>query len=152
MKKGRSKAALFLSLCHASLSGAKRPLQRPPRWPATACSVFLDGLEHLEDALGSAVEKTLERLRQAAALQGVATDSFAFGHETSRFDPRLYRRPQLRSLALPSTISAGGREPPCFPISPRAGPGPPSKTPPRRVPPPTPKAHLPRVRPRKRPP
>src|SRR5258708_20381645 len=126
MKKGRSKAALFLSLGPASLSGAKGPLNRPPRWPATACSVFLDGLEHLEDALGSAVEKTLERLRQAAALQGVATDSFAFGHETSRFDPRLYRRPQLRSLALPSTISAGAPQPPSFPPPPPAPPHPPS--------------------------
>src|SRR5258708_4711778 len=55
-------------------------------------SVLLDGLEHLEDAFGRTHEKPLERLGQAAALEGVATDSFAFSHETSGIEAQLYPR------------------------------------------------------------
>src|SRR5688572_17137974 len=49
-----------------------------------APSILLDRLEHLEDALGSPVEEALERLGQAAALQGVASNSFAFSHGNLR--------------------------------------------------------------------
>jgi len=43
----------------------------------------LDLLEHLENALGGVLEKTLEVLAKAAALKGVATYAFAFSHRDS---------------------------------------------------------------------
>ena len=41
----------------------------------------LDLFQHLENALGSIDEKTLERLAQATAFQGVTTHALAFGHD-----------------------------------------------------------------------
>src|SRR3982751_1943319 len=105
--------------------------------PFLSCgqSVLLDRLEHLEDALRRTVEEALECLGQAAALQGVATDAFAFSHGKPPVSSRkLYPAgPQLRSRALPSTISAGARVPSSLTSSPFALASPLSKMPSKRA-------------------
>src|SRR6185312_10230866 len=48
--------------------------------PRKMRSSALDLLQHLEHALGSVDEKTLEGLAKAAALQRIAPGAFDFGH------------------------------------------------------------------------
>src|SRR5512142_1372848 len=89
-------------------------MRRPPaggrRISLPKRSVLLDRLEHLEHALGRAVEEALVCLGQAAPLERVAADSFAFSHGmTPCSDAELYRMGRLRGQpASPAAPPASG--------------------------------------------
>jgi hypothetical protein len=58
------------------------PGGKPVAVKATSGALYF--LEHLEDALGCAHEKALERLAKALAFQGIATVPFDFCHHDLR--------------------------------------------------------------------
>ena len=68
---------LFLFLLLSACVVERRTASAPTTVPLL---VLLNSFQHFEDALRRAEEQALERLGQAAPLEGVATDTFAFGH------------------------------------------------------------------------
>src|SRR6476620_1821373 len=98
----------------------KRAARRRPFFQTRDGSVFLDRFQHLEDRARRANEKSLERLRQATALEGIAAHSFTFGHGALRTGLERDYTSQFNHLTFPSTISAGTRAPSAVTTSPLA--------------------------------